>query len=112
MNDMETLFTHLARRQLAALDTSLAVGRAGLASFGRLTELNLAVARAAVDDASLVALRLVAAQTPGEAAAELNAGLPPQVERFALYCAACREIGRGLNRSLAAALPAEEPPAK
>lgn len=86
---MDQYFAHVARRQLATLDASLAIGRACLASCNQLTRLHLAVAGASADDAALASLRATAA-----AVDELADGVLIQAERVALYCFTLREINR------------------
>lgn len=95
---MNRLFTELARQQSAALDRALIIGRSSLAAAGRLHELHLAVARAGLDDAATVSLRLLAAPAPAEAAATLTAALQAQADRCVFYCYALREIGRRIDR--------------
>ena len=69
---MERHFEELARRRRIALDASFACGCACLVSLGRMTELNLIVARAAIDGTSIGARRLLAAQSAIAAALYLR----------------------------------------
>jgi hypothetical protein len=91
---MDRYFAHAARRQLASLDASLAIGRACLASCQHLTRLHLAVAGAATDDVALASLRVTTAPDTAAAVDELADGLLIQSERVALYCFTLREINR------------------
>lgn len=95
---MEHYFEEFSRQRQITLDVSLAVSCACLASLSQLTELHLSAARTTLDDASLGAHRIAAAQSANEVSAAVAAGIVPQTERFALYCRALREIHRHTTR--------------
>ncbi|MGE5386385.1 MAG: phasin family protein [Betaproteobacteria bacterium] len=105
---MDNLFAQTARQQFAVLDTSLAVYRAGIASFAKLAELHLAVAGASLGETSAGMLRLLAARTPEEAAGGLAEDMQPQVVRYFIYCCILREISHQVSRKALAAMPPPE----
>jgi hypothetical protein len=105
---MDPLIAQSARQQLAAMDTALAVYRAGLVSFTRLGEMHLAVAGATLSETSAGALRFMAARTPEEAASGLTDDLQPQIARLYLYGCILREINRQVRRGALAAMPRPE----
>lgn len=76
------------------LNTSVAMTRSYLSLIEKLTLLNLATARTALEDAAKVSRQLKQAENPQDVMSNLAALTQPSVARAAEYCQSVQEITR------------------
>ncbi|MDA0191115.1 MAG: hypothetical protein OSW77_12580 [Proteobacteria bacterium] len=103
---MNTLYSDAAQRQLSAVASALAVGRACMVTLNRLAGLNLALGRAALDDHAVALRSLLAADTPGALLAVAAASAHAHAGHCLLYCRTLRACRRPAGPDGAEAPPA------